>query len=97
MIALSIRTLAKQRHSTPDSACWICVVGRARILVEERLGGQDDAAQAEAALRGLLVDERLLNRMRLLGRAQAFERRDLGTGDRADRRDARPDGLAVRR
>ena len=57
-------------------------VGRLRILIEERLGGQDDAVQAEAALRGLLVDERLLDRMRLLDGAEPFERRDLGARHR---------------
>jgi hypothetical protein len=40
------------------------VVGRCRRAIDERLGAQDDAAQAEAALRRLLVDERLLDRVR---------------------------------
>src|SRR5206468_658816 len=53
---------------------------------------QNHAAQAEAALRGLLVDEGLLNRMRSLDRAEAFERRDLRVGDRADGRHARSHG-----
>ena len=57
-------------------------LGRLRILIQERLGRQDDAAQAEPALRRLLVDERLLERVRLLGRAEAVERRDLGVSRR---------------
>jgi hypothetical protein len=32
-------------------------VGRLRILVEKRLGGENHAVEAEAALRGLRVDE----------------------------------------
>src|SRR4030095_5725271 len=38
-------------------------VGRSRPLVEECLGGENHAVQAKAALCGLLVDERLLDRM----------------------------------
>ncbi len=87
--------LTKQRHSTPDSACRISCVGGARVLVEEGLGGQDDAAQAEAALGGLFVDERLLNRMRLLGCPEALERRDRSRADLADRRDTRADRTSV--
>src|SRR5262245_2117838 len=49
-------------------------VGCLRVLIEERLRREDHAAQAEAALRRPLVDEGLLDRMRLLGRAQPFER-----------------------
>ena len=56
-------------------------VARLRVLIEERLRREDDAVQAEAALRRLLVDERLLNRMRLLDGAEPFERRDLGAVD----------------
>src|SRR3990172_3876714 len=78
--------------------------GRERLLdlrvggigrpVEKRLRGQDDAVQAEAALRSLLVDERLLNRVRLRRRPESFERRDLGAVKRGDRCDAGPDGAA---
>ena len=94
LMALSIRTLTKQRHNTPDIACrtarrWLAVP------VEERFGGQDHAVQAEAALRGLLVDERLLDGMRTLGCAETFKRGDPGVADRAYARDARPDRLAV--
>src|SRR5436305_4470407 len=55
-----------------------------RILIEECLRGQDDAVQAEAALRGTFVDERLLNRMRALRRAETFEGDNLRVGDRTD-------------
>ena len=60
-------------HRLPDLR-----VRRFRVPIEERLGGHDDAVDAEAALHRLLVDERLLNRMRLVDRAETFERRDLG-------------------
>src|SRR5688572_10152308 len=71
------------------------VVGRGRRAVDERLGAQDDAAQAETALRGLFVDERLLDRMQPVERAEPVERRDLGVLRRFDRRDARSGGLAA--
>src|SRR5262249_4714329 len=64
-------------------------------LVEERLGGENHAVQAEAALRRLLVDERALNRMRAVGRAETFERDDLGVADRSDPRHAGPHGAAA--
>src|SRR5262249_24957110 len=66
-----------------------------RVLIEERLGGQDDAAQAEAALRGLVVDERFLKRMRFLRRAEAVEGHDVGAVDGAHRRPARTYSAAV--
>src|SRR5579864_887768 len=43
------------------------------VFSEQRFCGEDDATQAKAALRGLLFDEGLLNGMRLLGSAKAFE------------------------
>jgi hypothetical protein len=39
-------------------------IGRFRVLIEKGLCSQHHPAQAEAALRRLLVDERLLKRMR---------------------------------
>ena len=71
------------------------LVTGARVLVEKRLGGKDDAIQTETALSGLLVDERLLERMRRLRRAQAFKRDDLRAGHGAHARDAGSDRLAV--
>ena len=46
---------------------------RRRILVEQRLGRDQDAGEAVAALAGLLVDEGLLQRVRALGRAQPLD------------------------
>ena len=51
--------------------------------------------QAVAALTRLLVEERLLQRMRLCGTAQPLDRRDAAPGDGADLARARIDRLAV--
>jgi hypothetical protein len=53
------------------------VVGRLRILVEKRFRGEDHSTQTEATLRRFFINESLLNGMRLIGRAQAFQRYDL--------------------
>ena len=60
--------------------------GRLRLAVEQLLGRHDHAVDAVAALRRLLVDEGLLQRVRLLERAEPLERGDLGVAERADRR-----------
>src|SRR5207245_354379 len=70
-------------------------VARRGVLIEESLRRQDDAAEAKAALRRLLVDERFLNRVRVVRRTETFERGDLGAVHRADRRDARADRAAA--
>ena len=58
---------------------------RLRVFVEQRLGRDQDARQAIAALAGLLVDESLLQRVRALGAAQALD-----GGDRFCRRRSTP-------
>src|SRR5262249_58940337 len=68
-------------------------VARARVLIEERLGREDHSVQTKPALGRLLVDERLLDWMRVLDSAQAFERHDLGAVHCRDRRDARSQSL----
>src|SRR6188474_893418 len=70
------------------------IIRRLRSAIDESFRRQDDAAQTETALRGLLVYECLLNRMRFVRGAQPFERGDIAAGDGLDRRDARPDRLA---
>src|SRR5579884_403335 len=62
---------------------------------QERRGAHHHRARAVPALRGLVVDERGLERVRLLRRAQALERCDRVVGHRADRRHARPDRLVA--
>jgi hypothetical protein len=46
--------------------------------IEKRLCGHDHAVDAIAALGRLLINERLLDQVRVLGRAEPFERRDPG-------------------
>ena len=48
-----------------------------RILVQQRLGGHDLPVLAEAALRHLLVNPGLLQRVQLAVLGQSFERGDL--------------------
>ena len=66
-----------------------------RILVEKRFGGQNHAAQAKSALRGILVDKGLLNGVRFFDRAQAFESRNFHALHGLDRSDAGADRLAL--
>jgi len=66
-----------------------------RIVVEEGLGGKDHAAQAEAALCRLLINEGLLNGVGLFGRAQPFQGDNFGLADGADRGDAGAGGAAI--
>ena len=63
--------------------------------VEQADGGHDHARRAVAALEGLLVEERLLDRVeRALG-GQPLDGLDRLPGDAADRGDAGAGGLAV--
>src|SRR2546429_2676826 len=52
----------------PDLACR-----RGRIALEQRLGRHHHAVAAVAALAGLLLDERALQRVQLVERAEAFD------------------------
>ena len=54
---------------------------RRRVPVEQRLGGDQDAGQAIAALAGLLVEKGLLQRVRPVGAAEPLDRRDRFAGD----------------
>src|SRR5436853_254197 len=64
-------------------------VGRLWIRLQKRGGGHDPAREAVAALRHLLFDVRLLERMRALSRAEAGERGHAFPGGGFDRRNAR--------
>src|SRR5437879_3958529 len=75
------------------------VVARLRILFQERRSGHDHAIRAVRALRSLLVDEGLLERVESIGLAEALERGDRlvtyvrnGCHACADRRIAQMDG-----
>ena len=68
----SIRTLREAAAQHAGQRLLDLGVGGFRVLIEEGLRRQDDAVEAEAALRRLLVDERLLNRMRLVEACRAL-------------------------
>src|SRR5207237_9690693 len=70
-------------------------LGRAWVLCQQGRRGHDDAVDAVATLHRLLLEERLLERMGLLDRAESLERRD-GTADRCRHwGDAGADSVAV--
>src|SRR5215469_13768833 len=60
-----------------------------RRAQQQRLRGHDHAVEAIAALRGLLVDESLLNGIGMLASAEAFEGHDLAAFAAFDRDHAR--------
>src|SRR5262245_49112675 len=65
------------------------------VAVDQLGRGQDPAADAIGALRDLLLEPGGLDRMRLLGRAEAGERGDLAAFEPRDRRDAGTHRVAV--
>lgn len=60
-----------------------------RGYVEQRLGREDEAADAVAALCCLFLNEGSLQRMRVLRRAQTFDRRNFPFADVGERKHAR--------
>src|SRR6478672_1640038 len=70
-------------------------LGRLLVLIEERGRGHDPAIDAIAALRHLLLDIGLLDRVRLFRRAEARQGDDLAVPDRRHRGHAGAYGLAV--
>jgi hypothetical protein len=64
----------------------VVVDGRIGILSQKRRGLHDHPIDAITALHGLFVDESQLQRVRLLGRAEAFEGDDLARSDTGERR-----------
>ena len=77
MTARTMRAWVPQLHRLPASACLDLALARLLVRGQERRRLHDHAVDAVAALRGLLVDECLLHRMRLLGRAETFQRHDV--------------------
>src|SRR5439155_17915853 len=77
-------------HRLPDLR-----VTRIRIRIEEHLGRHDLAVHAKAALKCLRIDPRLLNRVRLLRRAESFQRRDVFVRSRGNGSDTRAYRLAL--
>src|SRR5262249_26992987 len=70
-------------------------IGRLLRSIEKCSGSHDPAVDAIAALRHLLLHIGLLDRVRLLRRAEASERDDLAVADRRQRRHAGAHGLPV--
>src|ERR1700683_811165 len=70
-------------------------VRRFLLITQERGGGHDPAVDAIGALRDLLFDIRGLQRMRMLGRAEASERHDSLVADFRDGPPAGANRLAV--
>src|SRR5262245_1668992 len=64
------------------------MLGRPWIAVEQVLRGHDHSIDAIAALSRLLIDEGLLQRVRLLNGSEALDRRDLGVTNRPNLCDA---------
>src|SRR5512146_810861 len=84
------------------TATEIPVERGANLLARRSLGPRDErgrrhdhSVDAVGALRGLLVDERLLHRMRLVDRAEALDRRDRAAGRGGKRSSARANRGAV--
>ena len=64
LIASSMRSVGEAAAQHAGHRLLNLGVGRLGILIEERLCREDDAVQAEPALRRLIVDEGALQRMR---------------------------------
>src|SRR5215510_11577362 len=79
----------------PDQRVADLTVARLRLVAEQRGGGHHPARQTIAALRDLLGDERLLERMGPVRRAEAGDGRDLLALNGTDRCDARARGLPI--
>ncbi len=68
---------------------------RVRFIIQNGFHGEDDAVEAETALRRAFVDEGLLDRVGLLRRAQSFQCRNLIDADGAHRHHARAHNLSA--
>ena len=71
------------------------VLRRPRRRQPEAVERHDEARRAEAALRAVLVDERLLHGMQRAGQSQVLHRHDVGRVERSDEADAGIDGLVA--
>src|SRR3954469_18977021 len=71
------------------------LAGGRRIVVEEGGGGEDHPRRAVAALEAAMLHEGLLDRMQGAVARQPLDGGDLAVARRAERGDARADGLAV--
>ena len=71
------------------------LVGRRLALVIEREQAHDDAGRAEAALRAVIVDHRLLHRMQALALGEVLDGQHFGAVDLAEQQDAGVDRLVA--
>ena len=71
------------------------VVGSFGLSVQNGFGGEDDTAEAKAALRGAFLNEGFLKRVGAFGCAQTVQGYDFGLTDGADRQYAGAHHLAV--
>ena len=71
------------------------LIRRVRLRVQQSFRCKDDAAQAEATLRRLFVDKRLLDRMRFFRGSEPIQRGDVSATHRAHGRPAGPHGPPV--
>jgi hypothetical protein len=86
-----VRKTAAQNAAEGDTDV---LVGGSRFSIQNGLRGEDHAAQAESTLRRPFLNKRLLERVRLLRRAEAFECGDFLLPHRLHRHYARSHRLA---
>jgi hypothetical protein len=87
--------MARPPQAIDSEARFTARTIRSLAGLEERSGLHDHAVDAVAALHRLLFDERLLQRVRLLGRAEPFEGHHFRPRSLRDREHARADRPAV--
>ena len=93
--ARTTRLCTPQRQRFRSSASRTCCSEGSRVLGNKGCGGDRDAADAVAALPGLLGEERLLDGMKLAFPAQTFDGGDALLLDAPERRVAGGQRLAV--
>ena len=71
------------------------IVGRMRRLLKKARRLHDHAVDAVPALHGLLIDERLLQRMQTIRRTQPLQRNNMPSTDAGQRCHAGADGAAI--
>ncbi len=74
--AVDDRLVARAATEVPRQRLAYLRLGRRRVLAEQRRHLHEEARRAEAALKGVLVTKRLLQRVHDLARGEALDRRD---------------------
>ena len=96
-MAATMRTCAPQRHRLSSMASTICASRRPRRLEQQRVGVEDHARRAVAALVGVVFEKGFLDGMEPAILAQPLDGQHLLAGHVLDRRGAGADRLAYRR